>query len=180
MYIPKPDGRRRPLGVSVLEDKIVQRATVRVLNAIYETDFAGFSHGFRPGRGAHRALDALRMGLMTKKVNWVLDADIRGFFDAIDDEWMVKLLEHRIGDRRVVRLIQKWLQAGVMVDGVQTWSESGTPRGGSVSPLLANVYLRYVFDLRVDWWRRRHACGKVIVVRYADDCVPRTQEAVAM
>ena len=168
-YIPKADGRQRPLGIPVLEDKIVQRATVEVLNAIYEADFLGFSYGFRPGRSPHDALDALYAGLLTKKVNWVLDADIRGFFDAIDHGWMVKFLEHRIADRRVVRLIQKWLNAGVLEDGTRTWSETGTPQGGSVSPLLANVYLHYVFDLWVQRWRRTQAHGDVIVVRFADD-----------
>jgi group II intron reverse transcriptase/maturase len=170
-YIAKADGRQRPLGVTALEDKIVQRATVEVLNAIYETDFLGFSYGFRPGRGQHDALDALYVGLLTKKVNWVLDADIRGFFDAIDHGWLVKFLEHRIADRRVVRLIQKWLNAGVLEDGTRTRSEQGTPQGGSASPLLANVYLHYVFDLWVQRWRRTQASGEVIVVRYADDFV---------
>jgi len=171
VFIPKADGRQRPLGVPVLEDKIVQRATVEVLNTIYETDFLGFSYGFRPGRSQHNALDALYTGLLTRKVNWVLDADIRGFFDAIDHEWMVKFIEHRIADQRVVRLIQKWLNAGVLEDGKRTRSEEGTPQGGSASPLLANVYLHYVFDLWVQQWRRRHARGDMIVVRYADDFI---------
>ena len=170
-YIAKTDGRQRPLGVPTLEDKIVQRATVEVLNAVYETDFLGFSYGFRPKRSQHHALDALYAGLMTKKVNWVLDADIRGFFDAIDHGWLVKFIEHRIADRRVVRLIQKWLNAGVLEDGTRTWSERGTPQGGSASPLLANVYLHYVFDLWVQRWRRTRATGDVIVVRYADDII---------
>jgi len=170
-YIPKPDGRQRPLGVVVLEDKIVQRATTGVLNAIYETDFLGFSYGFRPGRSQHNALDALYTGLLTRKVNWVLDADIRGFFDAIDRGWLVKFVEHRIADRRVVRLIRKWLNAGVLEDGVRTHRETGTVQGGSISPLLANVYLHYVFDLWVQWWRTKHTRGDVIVVRYADDFI---------
>jgi group II intron reverse transcriptase/maturase len=143
VYIPKADGRQRPLGVTALEDKIVQRATVEVLNTIYETDFLGFSYGFRPGRSQHNALDALDTGLLTRKVNWVLDADIRGYFDAIDHGWLVEFVEHRIADRRVVRLIQKWLNAGVLEDGTRTRSELGTPQGGSASPLLANVYLHY-------------------------------------
>ena len=168
-YIPKPDGGQRPLGVMALEDKIVQRATVEVLNAIYEEDFLGFSYGFRPGRGPHQALDALYTGLLTRKVNWVLDADIRGFFDALDREWLIKFLEHRIADRRVLRLIRKWLNAGVLEDGKRTFSKTGTVQGGSISPLLANVYLHYVFDLWTQQWRSRQAKGDVIVVRYADD-----------
>jgi len=171
VYIPKADGRQRPLGVTALEDKIVQRATVEVLNAIYETDFLGFSYGYRPGRSQHDALDVLYTGLLTKKVNWVLDADIRGYFDAIDHGWLVKFVEHRIADRRVVRLIQKWLNAGVLEDGTRTRSEKGTPQGGSASPLLANVYLHYVFDLWVRTWRRTQARGDMIVVRFADDIV---------
>ena len=168
-YIPKADGRQRPLGVPALEDKIVQRSVVEVLNAIYETDFLRFSYGFRPGRSPHHALDALTVGIMTKKVNWVLDADIRGFFDTLDHGWLVKFIEHRVADRRVVRLIQKWLSAGVLEDGKRTRSEVGTVQGGSVSPLLANVYLHYVFDLWVQRWRKKRANGDVIVVRFADD-----------
>jgi len=169
VYIPKTDGRQRPLGVTALEDKIVQRATVEVLNAIYETDFLGFSYGFRPGRSPHNALDALYVGLMRKKVNWVLDADVCGFFDAIDRGWMLKFLEHRIADQRVLRHIKKWLNAGVMEDGRRTQMETGAPQGGSISPLLANVYLHYVFDLWAHQWRERHARGDVIIVRFADD-----------
>jgi len=141
VYIPKADGRQRPLGVTALEDKIAQRAAVEVLNAIYETDFLGFSYGFRPGRNQHQALDARYTGLLTRKVNWVLDLDIKGFFDGLSHEWLVKFIEHRIADRRVVRLIQKWLNAGVLEDGKRTRVEEGTPQGGSASPLLANVYL---------------------------------------
>jgi RNA-directed DNA polymerase len=171
VFIPKADGRQRPLGVTALEDKIVQRATVEVLNAIYETDFLGFSYGFRPGRSQHNALDALYAGLLTKKVNWVLDLDLRGFFDSIDHGWLVKFIEHRIADRRVVRLIQKWLNAGVLEQGKRIPMEAGTPQGGSASPLLANIYLHYVFDLWVRQWIRRQAQGAVTVVRYADDVV---------
>jgi group II intron reverse transcriptase/maturase len=170
VYIPKPDGRQRPLGVTTLEDKVVQRALVLVLNCIYETDFLGFSYGFRPGRKPHDALDALYVGIKRRKVNWVLDADIRGYFDAISHECLVKLVEHRIADRRVVRLIQKWLNAGVLEDGERTRSEMGTPQGGGISPLLANIYLHYVFDLWVRDWRRQ-AKGDVIVVRFADDII---------
>ncbi len=171
VYIPKADGRQRPLGVTALEDKVVQRATVEVLNTIYETDFLGFSYGFRPGRSQHHALDALYAGLLTKRVNWVLDLDIRGFFDSIDHGWLVKFVEHRIADRRVVRLIQKWLNAGVLEDGKRMRMEEGTPQGSSISPLLANVYLHYAFDLWVRAWRRKHASGDIIVVRFADDIV---------
>jgi group II intron reverse transcriptase/maturase len=171
VYIPKADGRQRPLGVTALEDKIVQRAAVEVLNAIYETDFLGFSYGFRPGRSQHQSLDALYTGLLTRKVNWVLDLDIKGFFDGISHEWLVKFIEHRVADRRVVRLIQKWLNAGVLEEGKRIRMEEGTPQGGSASPLLANVYLHYVFDLWVQAWRRKRAHGDVIVVRFADDIV---------
>jgi group II intron reverse transcriptase/maturase len=170
VFIPKPDGRQRPLGVTTLEDKLVQRALVTVLNCIYETDFLGFSYGFRPGRSPHHALDALCVGIQRKKVNWVLDADIRGFFDAIDHDCLVKYIEHRIADRRVVRLIQKWLNAGVLEDGEWRRSEVGTPQGGGISPLLANIYLHYVFDLWIRDWRQQ-ATGDVIVVRYADDFI---------
>jgi RNA-directed DNA polymerase len=171
VYIPKPDGRQRPLGIAALEDKILQSAVVSVMNAIYESDFLGFSFGFRPGRGAHDALDALAVGITGKKVNWVLDADIRGFFDNMSHEWTMKFIEHRVADRRILRLIQKWLKAGVSEDG--QWSETklGTPQGAVASPLLANVYLHYVFDLWADVWRRKVASGDVIVVRYADDLV---------
>src|SRR5215472_12637752 len=175
-YIPKADGRQRPLGVASLEDKIVQGALVMVLNCIYEADFLGFSYGFRPGRSPHQALDALYTGLLTRKVSWVLDIDIRSFFDKISHEWLVKFVEHRIADRRVVRLIQKWLNAGVLEDGKRIRMEEGTPQGGSASPLLANVYLHYVFDLWVQAWRQKHVHGDVIVVRFADDIVVGFQE----
>jgi RNA-directed DNA polymerase len=162
-YIPKRDGRKRPIGVTALEDKIVQSAVVKVLEAIYETDFRGFSYGFRPKRSAHDALDALAVGIRWKKVNWVLDADIRGFFDAISHEWLIKFMEHRIGDRRVIRHICKWLKAGVMEEGKLKPTEEGTPQGGNVSPLLANIYLHYTLDLWADQWRHRRAKGEVIV-----------------
>jgi group II intron reverse transcriptase/maturase len=170
VYIPKPDGRQRPLGVTTLEDKVVQRALVLVLNGIYEADFLGFSYGFRPGRSQHNALDALYVGIKRRRVNWVLDADIRGYFDAISHEWLVKFIENRIADRRVVRLIQKWVSAGVLEDGEWVRSEAGTPQGGGISPLLANIFLHYVFDLWVRDWRRQ-AKGDVIVARYADDII---------
>jgi group II intron reverse transcriptase/maturase len=171
VYIPKADGRQRPLGIASLEDKIVQRAVVEVLNAVYEADFRGFSYGFRPGRGPHHALDALAVGISRKRVNWVLDADIRDFFGQLDHVWLRRFLEHRIADKRVLRLIGKWLTAGVVEDGQWTAGEEGSPQGASVSPLLANVYLHYVYDLWVDWWRRRHARGQVMTVRFADDFI---------
>jgi len=168
-YIPKADGRQRPLGIASLEDKIVQRAVVEVLNAVYEVDFRGFSYGFRPGRGPHHALDALAVGISRKRVNWVLDADIRDFFNQLDHSWLMKFLGHRIADKRILRLIGKWLAAGVIEDGNWSQTVEGAPQGASASPLLANVYLHHVFDLWVDWWRRRHARGDVIIVRFADD-----------
>jgi retron-type reverse transcriptase len=168
VLIPKPDGGMRPLGVTTLEDKIVQRATVEVLNQIYEADFLGFSYGFRAGRGQHDALDALYVGMERRRVNWVLDLDIREFFTSIRHEWLVKFVEHRIADRRIVRLIQKWLRAGVLEDGKRIESEAGTPQGAGISPLLANIYLHYVLDLWAQAWRRQ-AKGDVIIVRYADD-----------
>ena len=170
-YIPKPDGRQRPLGIAAVEDKIVQRALVEVLNAIYEEDFLGFSYGFRPGRGQHDALDALAVGIETRSVNWILDADIAGFFDTVSHDWLLRFLEHRIGDRRVIRLIGKWLKAGVMEDGVRAATTRGTPQGAVISPLLANIYLHYVFDLWAERRRRCEATGDMIIVRYADDIV---------
>jgi RNA-directed DNA polymerase len=170
-FIPKADGRMRALGVAALEDKILQRALVEVLNAIYEQDFLGFSYGFRPGRGQHDALDALAVGIKRGKVGWVLDVDIRDYFSSLDHAWLERFIEHRIADKRVLRLIQKWLRAGVIEDGVWSQTLQGTPQGASVSTLLANVYLHYVFDLWVHQWRRRYARGEMIVVRFADDCV---------
>ena len=171
VYIPKADGQQRPLGVAALEDKIVQQAVVTILNQIYEEDFKGFSYGFRPGRSPHQALDALCVAIQKRRVNWVLDADIRGFFDNMSHEWTMKFVEHRVADRRILRLIQKWLKAGVSEDG--QWSETriGTPQGAVASPLLANIYLHYVFDLWVEAWRKKVATGTVVVVRYADDLV---------
>jgi RNA-directed DNA polymerase len=171
VYIPKPDGRQRPLGIASLEDKIVQRAVAEVLNAIYEVDFRGFSYGFRPGRKPHDALDALAAGIYSRRVNWVLDADIRDFFGQLDRTWLRRFLQHRIADERVLRLIEKWLAAGVVEDGEWTACDEGTPQGASVSPLLANVYLHYVFDLWADWWRRQPGHGDVVIVRFADDFI---------
>jgi len=176
-YIAKPDGRMRPLGIAVLEDKIVQRAVVEVLNAIYEQDFLGFSYGFRPGRGQHDALDALAFGITRKHVNWILDADIAAYFDTVSHDWMLRFLEHRIGDRRLLRLIGQWLKAGVMEEGVVSATETGTPQGAVVSPALANVYLHYVFDLWAHRWRQQQARGAVIFVRYADDIVAGFEHA---
>jgi len=170
-YIPKPDGRQRPLGIAALEDKILQRAVVAVLNAIYEEDFLGFSYGFRPKRSQHNAIDALMVGIQRRKVNWILDADYRSFFDTVSHSWLLRFLKHRIGDERILRLIRKWLKAGVLEEGIVTESEAGTPQGATASPLLANVYLHYVFDLWVQQWRKRHARGDMIVVRFADDSV---------
>lgn len=171
VFIAKADGKQRPLGVPVLEDKIVQRATTEVLNAIYETDFVGFSYGYRPGRGQHNCLDALYVGIYSRKVNWVLDADIRGFFDNLSHEWLIKFIEHRIKDKRVIRLIQKWLNAGVMLDGQRFETEEGVPQGGSISPLLANIYLHYVLDLWAQQRQKDLSRGEMIIVRWADDFV---------
>jgi len=170
-WIPKPDGRQRPLGIASLEDKIVQQAVLWVVQSIYEQDFLGFSYGFRTGRSQHDALDALSVAITSKRVNWILDADIEGFFDAIDHEWLVKFLEHRIGDRRLLRLIRKWLHAGVSEDGEWSKTTVGAPQGSVISPLLSNVYLHYVFDLWIAWWRQNRCRGEVVVVRYADDFV---------
>jgi RNA-directed DNA polymerase len=171
VYIPKPDGQQRPLAVAALEDKIVQRAVVALLNAIYEEDFLGISYGFRPGRGTHDALDALCVGIHSKKVSFILDADIRSFFDEINQKWLIRFLEHRIGDRRIIRLIQKWLKAGVLEDGIVSVSGKGTGQGSVISPLLANIYLHYALDLWAVRWRRREATGDMIIVRYADDFI---------
>jgi group II intron reverse transcriptase/maturase len=171
VYIGKADGGQRPLAVAALEDKIVQGAVSRVLNAVYEEEFLGFSYGFRPGRGPHDALDALATAITGRKVNWILDADIRSFFDTVSHAWLIRFVEHRIGDRRIVRLIRKWLRAGVLEDGTVTQPDRGTGQGAVISPLLANIYLHYVFDLWAQQWRRREACGDMIIVRYADDVV---------
>jgi len=175
-YIPKADGRQRPLAVAALEDKIVQRATVAVLNCIYEEEFVGFSYGFRPGRGQHNALDALCVGITTKRVNYIFDGDVRSFFDEVSQEWLIRFVEHRVGDPRIIRLIRKWLKAGVLEDGIVTISDKGTGQGSVISPLLANVYLHYCFDLWAERWRRREATGDMIIVRYADDSAPRRRE----
>lgn len=169
--IPKPDGRFRPIGIPTLEDKLVQKATTVVLNAVYEDEFKNFSYGFRPGRRQHDALDAVAVGIGQRKINWTLDADIQGFFDALDHETLIKFIEHRIEDKRVIRHIRKWLKAGVLEEGELKTSYKGTPQGGSISPLLANIYLHYVLDLWVDSWRKRIAKGEVIIVRYADDFI---------
>ncbi len=171
VYIPKADGKQRPLGIASLGDKIVQQAVVTILNQIYEVDFRGFSYGFRPGRDPHQALDALNVGICRRRVNWILDADIRGFFDHVSHEWLGKFLRHRIGDPRVLRLIQKWMKAGILEDGEWSETEQGTPQGAVISPLLANVYLHYVFDLWAEVWREKVATGDMVVVRYADDLV---------
>jgi len=170
-YIPKPDGRQRPLAVAALEDKIVQGACVMVLNAIYEEDFLGFSYGFRPGRGPHDASDALAMAISSRKVNFILDADVRDFFGSVSQEWLIRFLEHRVGDKRITRLIRKWLKAGILEDGVVATTDRGTGQGSVISPLLANIYLHYVFDLWAQRWRRREARGDMVIVRYADDLV---------
>lgn len=171
IYIPKPDGRQRPIGIATLEDKIVQKATAWVIQCIYEADFLGFSYGGRPGRGPHDALDALSVAITTRKVNWILDADVQGFFDNVDHEWLMKFLEHRIGDKRILRLIRKWLRAGVSEDGEWSATTVGSPQGAVISPLLANVYLHYVLDLWINHWRRQSGHGDVIIVRYVDDFV---------
>jgi RNA-directed DNA polymerase len=170
-FIPKEDGSRRPLAVTALEDKIVQRATAAVLNAIYEEEFLGFSYGFRPKRNQHDALDALIVGITSKNVNFILDADIRSFFQEVSQEWAVRFLEHRVGDKRMIRLIQKWFRAGILEDGIVTIEERGTGQGSVISPLIANIYLHYVFDLWANRWRRREATGDMIIVRFADDLI---------
>jgi len=170
-YIPKEDGSKRPLAIAALEDKIVQRAVATVLSAIHEEAFLGFSYGFRPNRSQHDALDALIVGISSKKVNYILDADIRSFFTEVSQQWVVRFLEHRIGDKRIIRLVQKWLRSGILEDGIVTIEEKGTGQGSVISPLLSNIYLHYVFDLWAERWRRREATGDMIMVRYADDTV---------
>lgn len=170
VWMPKPDGRQRPIGIAALEDKIVQQAVVWVLNQIYEEDFLGFSYGFRPGRSQHNALDALWVGITQRKANWVLDADVKGFFDSISHDWMLRFLEHRIADQRLLRLIRKWLRAGVSEEGKWSKTEVGTPQGAVISPVLANIYLHYSLDLWVNNWRK-NSRGDIIIVRYADDWV---------
>src|ERR1700732_414546 len=170
-YIPKADGRQRPLGIAAIEDKIVQAAVVTVLTPIYESEFLGFSYGFRPKRNQHQALDALAFGIGKRRINWVLDCDVQSFFDKVSQEWLIRFVEHRIGDRRIIRLIRKWLRAGVLEDGIVTVSDKGTGQGSVISPLLANLYLHYVFDLWAERWRRREAVGNMIIVRYADDLI---------
>src|SRR3981189_2602597 len=171
VYIPKPDGRQRPIAVAALEDKIVPRATAAVLIAIYEEDFLGFSYGFRPGRSPHDAMDGLMVGITSTKVNWILDADIRSFFDTVSQEWLIKFVEHRVGEPRIIRLIQKWLKAGILEDGIVAVSDKGTGQGAVISPLLANLYLHYALDLWAERWRKREATGDMIIVRYADDII---------
>ena len=170
VHIPKGDGRMRPLGIPALEDKIVQQAARMLLEHIYEREFLGFSYGFRPGRSQHKALDALAVAIQ-RRVSWVLDADIRAFYDTIDHGWMQKFLEHKIADRRMVRLLMKWLHAGVMENGELREVEEGAPQGGGISPPLSNIYLHYALDLWVQQWRKRHARGEFYIVRYADDVV---------
>jgi group II intron reverse transcriptase/maturase len=171
VLIPKADGKQRALGIASLEDKVVQQAVATVLNMIYEEDFLGFSYGFRQGRSQHQALDALSVGIQSRGVKWIVDADIAAFFDEIDHDWMLKFLEHRIADQRLLRLIRKWLKAGVIEDGRRVGATKGTPQGAVISPLLANIYLHYALDLWARQWRHRHARGKAIMVRYADDSV---------
>src|SRR6266852_962811 len=170
-YLPKPDGRQRPIAIAALEDKIVQRATAAVLNTIYEEEFLGFSYGFRPKRSQHDALDALVVGITSTRVNWILEVDVRSFFDQVSQSWLMRFLEHRVADPRILRLIQKWLKAGILEDGVVTVSDKGTGQGSVISPLLANIYLHYSLDLWAERWRRREATGDMIIVRYADDIV---------
>jgi len=171
IYIPKDDGRERPIGIATLKDKIVQQAVSQVLGVIWEEDFANFSYGFRPGRNTHNALDALWVAITERKISWVLDADIRSFFDTLDHSWMMKFVEQRVADPRMLRLIRKWLRAGVSEQGEWSRTNVGTPQGATISPLLANIYLHYVLDRWVKAWRKQQARGEVIIVRYADDFV---------